>query len=166
MVFTTFPSSRPMSSDPAKPPCPYCGAPLPTVRSKQCLKCHYDWHDPDNVVRHADERWNRFGLDWGKTYVVELCQKPDGTRYTRYREVDGDRDPFAVLETTPATGKQFVDWGFYTYAEHLLLSNGMRFEFEAHGIWLTAAEVEYLCNDHWTGRAPWVNDIQPNFPPM
>ncbi len=26
------------------PPCPHCGAPLPSSRSKQCLTCHADWH--------------------------------------------------------------------------------------------------------------------------
>jgi predicted RNA-binding Zn-ribbon protein involved in translation (DUF1610 family) len=25
-------------------PCPHCGKPLPTTRSKQCLHCHADWH--------------------------------------------------------------------------------------------------------------------------
>ena len=154
-----------MSSHPAKPPCPYCGAPLPTVRSKQCLKCHYDWHDPDNVVRHGDERWNRFGLDWDKQYVVALCQEPDGTRYTRYREVGAAADPRAVFETTPASGKQFVDWGYYVYAEHLALTDGTRFCFEAHGIWLTVAEMQYLFYGKASDPAPWVNGIAPRLPP-
>jgi hypothetical protein len=154
-----------MSFDPAKPPCPYCGAPLPTVRSKQCLKCHYDWHDPDNVVRHGDERWNRFGLDWDKQYVVELCQEPEGKRYTRYREADAVPGPFAVRETIPASGKQFVDWGFYTYAEHLPLTDGTRFDFEAHGTWLTADEIAHWMKDGAHDATPWLNGIPPLLPP-
>jgi hypothetical protein len=154
-----------MTPDQNRPPCPYCGALLPTARSKQCLKCHYDWHDPDNVVRHGDERWNRFGLDWDRQYVVELCQMPSGKRYTAYREVGCDGDAHAVLETAPASGKQFVDWGFYTYAEHLSLSDGTRFGFDAHGIWLTAAELEYLWFAHPGSQPPWVNGIEPKFPP-
>lgn len=117
------------------------------------------------MVRHADERWNRFGLDWDKQYVVELCQAPDGRRYTKYREIDGVPDPFAVRETDPASGKQFVDWGFYTYAEHLRLRDGTRFAFEAHGIWLTEAEAAYLCSNAQQGPAPWVNGIKPRLPP-
>ena len=157
--------SMTMALDPAHPPCPYCGAPLPTVRSKQCLKCHHDWHDPDNVVRHADERWNRFGLDWDKQYVVELCQASDGRRHAQYREVDAVPDPLTVRETEPASGKQFVDWGFYAYAEHLRLTDGTGFRFEAHGIWLTDAEVAYISGSNPRGPAPWVNGIEPRFPP-
>jgi ribosomal protein L37E len=31
-----------------RPPCPYCGRPLFTTKSKQCVHCGWDWHDPKN----------------------------------------------------------------------------------------------------------------------
>jgi hypothetical protein len=33
-------------------PCPYCAEPLPTEKSKQCLRCGWDWHDPAKPVQH------------------------------------------------------------------------------------------------------------------
>ena len=35
------------------PPCPYCGEPLFTENSKQCLKCGWDWHDSKHLVKHV-----------------------------------------------------------------------------------------------------------------
>ena len=34
------------------PPCPFCGRPLFTERSKQCVQCGWDWHDAEHPVRH------------------------------------------------------------------------------------------------------------------
>src|SRR5689334_803087 len=36
-----------------KPPCPYCGKPLFTEKSRQCLQCGWDWHDAKRPVQHA-----------------------------------------------------------------------------------------------------------------
>lgn len=33
------------------PPSPFCGAPLPNSRSRQCLKCKADWHGQDLVLQ-------------------------------------------------------------------------------------------------------------------
>jgi hypothetical protein len=151
--------------------CPYCEAPLPTSQAKQCFKCGHDWHDPSSVVRRGDPNWNRFGLRKDATYVVELCQKQTGERYTKYREIgSGEHDPHCVLETEPALGSQFIEWGFYEYAKHLRLADGREFGFEAHGIWMTREEVEYklrrvrgtLGKDE---QPPWVNGIPPRLPP-
>lgn len=44
-------------AEPARPgsPCPTCGEPLPTSRSRQCLRCGADWHDlmPDAAEQAA-----------------------------------------------------------------------------------------------------------------
>jgi hypothetical protein len=152
-------------------PCPYCGKPLLSDAAGQCFKCGMDWHDPNNVIQRGDPNWNRFGLDREKTYVVELCQKPSGQRYTRYREVEaGSHDPHCVLETEPARGAQFIEWGFYKYAKHLKLADGRWFGFEAHGIWMTQDEAAYELRRARTGvpdddSPPWVNGIPPLFPP-
>lgn len=34
------------------PPCPYCGKPLFTEKSRQCLRCGWDWHDAAHPVQH------------------------------------------------------------------------------------------------------------------
>ncbi|HVJ83500.1 MAG TPA: hypothetical protein VNC50_20710 [Planctomycetia bacterium] len=156
--------------------CPYCGKPLRTGKAKQCLECGTDWHDPDNLVRVVptipNPDRNRFGLKKDKDYVVQLCQEPCGVRYTKYREVpDEPPDPHRVLETEPASGEKFIEWGYYKYAKHLKLSNGETFDFDAHGIWMTAKEIDYWYRQA-LGKlnagevAPWVNGIAPVFPPI
>lgn len=151
--------------DEKHPPCPYCQAPLATPQAKYCLTCRYDWHDPENVKAPADPHWNRFGLDPHLSYVVELLQHPSGSRATKYRIASEAPSETAVFETVPASGKQFIEWGFYEYAKHLPLSNGLRFDFEAHGIWLIAEEMAYLEQRRQPRHsAPWVNGIPPKFP--
>ena len=122
----------------------------------------------ENPKQLGNPDWNRFGLDKTRTYVVELCQEPSGRRYTKYRDVEtGSPDTHAVLETESATGARFVVWGFYTYANHLRLSDGSRFDFDAHGVWLTHSEMEFLASNS-TGpweSGPWVNGIPPAFAP-
>ena len=150
------------------PPCPHCNAPLPSPRARQCLHCHTDWHDAANVHQVEIGNWNLLGLDADKDYVVELCQQPNGRRFTRYRQYpEGAADPFAVLETGPASAKNFLAWGFYMYAEHLKLSNGQSFGFDAHGVWLTNLESHYMeTGQSWSSPdAPWVRGISPKLPP-
>ncbi len=49
-------------------PCPYCGKPLRTDLAKQCLECGADWHNPDNVVWHGNQR----------AAISERREQPDG----------------------------------------------------------------------------------------
>src|SRR3954462_1722985 len=34
------------------PPCPYCGRPLFSDKTGQCLQCGWDWHDAATPVQH------------------------------------------------------------------------------------------------------------------
>ena len=147
--------------------CPYCKASLVSDLAKQCFHCGMDWHDPTTVVRRGSPNWNRFGLNADAMYVVELCQQPTGGRYTKYREIShGEHDPNCVLETEAATGAQFINWGFYEYAKHLKLSDGSNFGFEAHGIWMTEAEMKCILGRRREETPPpWVNGIPPMLPP-
>ncbi len=54
MVFAKIWWSHPSGPHAAKltPPCPHCGRPLFTERSRQCLQCGWDWHDPAKPVHH------------------------------------------------------------------------------------------------------------------
>ena len=47
------------------------------------------------------------------------------------------------------------------------LTNGNKFAMDAHGIWMTLPEADYLFNDTPVDgeRPPWVNRIPPQFPP-
>lgn len=163
------PSRQTLGTPMNQPLCPYCSATLPSSRAKQCLKCHRDWHDPENVQQaNVSPDWNVFGLSPEKTYVVELCQEPNGHRFTMYREIPcGTPNAHAVFETDSAKGSAFIEWGYYSYAKHLKLSNGEAFGFEAHGIWLTSSEIEYLFGTPSAKLVvpPWVNGLAPNLPP-
>ena len=118
--------------------CRYCHSLLPSEKAQQCFACGWDWYDPSNPKQLGDPNWNRFGLDPERDYVVELCQRPDGLRFTQYRQAENPRtDSDAVLDTVLALGSQFIEWGFYQYADHLTLTDGRRFTFDAHGIWPT-----------------------------
>ena len=37
---------------PVRPPCPYCGRPLFSEGTRQCIQCGWDWHDSANPVQH------------------------------------------------------------------------------------------------------------------
>lgn len=54
MVFAKIWWSHPQGPHAAKLalPCPYCGRPLFSQRSKQCLQCGWDWHDSARPVQH------------------------------------------------------------------------------------------------------------------
>lgn len=34
-------------------PCPYCGKPLFSDDTRQCIQCGWDWHDPAHPVQHV-----------------------------------------------------------------------------------------------------------------
>lgn len=125
-----------------------------------------DWRNPNNVVQRGDPNWNRFGLTTSKSYVVELLQHPDGRRSTNYRESHLPPSKYTALETEPATGQQFVQWGYYSYSQHLLLTDGRSFGFDAHGIWLTETEIAFM-QDHSVPEteSAWENGIAPLFAP-
>ena len=160
----------PTTAPPPPVPCPYCGGPLASDKARQCFACGTDWHDPRNVVCRKNPEWNRFGLDRDAMYVVELCHGPDGQRYTTYRAVEGGRpDPHRVLETPPHPGYRWVEWGFYTYAQHMETTTGERFAFDARGIWLTEAESGAMSargRGELAGPVPWSTGGPPAFPPM
>ena len=120
-------------------PCPYCGQPLRTPKAKQCRDCGMDWHDPSNVVKRG--HGNRLGLLQDSTYALELCQRSDGTRFTKYREFfSGMLDPGHVFETEPARGSEFIEWAIKDRRDHLQLTNGDRFGIDSDGAWLTESE--------------------------
>ncbi|TWU36738.1 hypothetical protein Q31b_50200 [Novipirellula aureliae] len=151
--------------------CQYCHSLLPSEKAQQCFACGWDWHDSSNPKQLGDPNWNRFGLDSQRDYVVELCLRPDGLRFTQYRQAETPRtDPDAVLETVPASGAQLIEWGFYKYADHLALTDGRRFTFDAHGIWLLETEAECIGGETRPyddgNQSVWVNGIAPIFPPQ
>jgi hypothetical protein len=36
-----------------EPPCPYCGRLLFSDKTRQCIRCGWDWHDPENPIQHV-----------------------------------------------------------------------------------------------------------------
>jgi hypothetical protein len=136
----------------------------------QCLACGWDWHDDDHHVQRGSPTWNRFGIEPERQYVVELCQRPDGHRYAQYRFANIEStDTDAVLETVPALGQRFIEYGFHVYCKELKLTSGESFAFDSHGIWLTETEIRRMkdrSTPYWEGdQSFWVNGIAPQFPP-
>jgi len=123
----------------SRAPCPYCGQPLRTPKARQCVDCGMDWHDPSHVVKRGNG--NRLGLVQDSTYVIELCQRSDGTRFTKYRDYSsGMLDPDHAFETGPARGSEFVEWTIKKRRDHLQLTKGERFGVDSNGAWLTEGE--------------------------
>jgi len=58
-----------------RPPCPYCGVPLFSEKTQQCIKCGWDWHDAMNPVRHATEPPDR-----------SVCEENKNARWERLRQ--------------------------------------------------------------------------------
>lgn len=151
-------------------PCPYCMAPLPTAKAQQCLACGWDWHDAQNPVQRGTPEWNRLGINTTKDYVVALCQRNDGHRYYEFRMVDESiGNPEIVLTSETLTGIELVSWAQGGKRDHLRLTTGEQFAFDAHGIWLTYSEIRRMrdrSTPWWEGdQSFWVNGIAPLFPP-
>jgi hypothetical protein len=100
-------------------------------------------------------------LKAGEAYTVTLCQTITGYRFVLYREAGFGNDPRTVFETEPVAGSKLIKWGYYDHCEHLKLTSGGRYGFEAHGIWLTNAELNSLDET----EPVWVNGLPPHFPP-
>lgn len=163
-VFPAFPIRQTFEQVKPQFPCPYCGKDLGNEEARQCFSCGMDWHNPENVVQRGNPNWNRLGLEPGKMYVVELLQYANGNRSTQYREADAQRSELAVLETVSADGLKFIEWGHYAFCEHLLLTDGRKFGFDANGVWLTETEIQFMQNVRWWERSvPWENGITPSF---
>lgn len=153
-----------------KAPCPYCMALLPTAKAQQCLACGWDWHDAQNPVRRGNPEWNRFGIDVTRPYVVALCQRRDGHRYYEFLLADeSNGNPDVVLMSERMTGADLVSWAQSGKREHLHLTTGEQFAFDAHGIWLTYSEIARMRDRSAPWREGdqsfWVNGIAPLFPP-
>jgi hypothetical protein len=54
LIFAKIWAIHPKGPHPARlgPPCPYCGRPLFSEGTSQCIQCGWDWHDPANPVQH------------------------------------------------------------------------------------------------------------------
>lgn len=156
---------------PVKGTCRYCNAELPSHLSQQCLACGWDWHNPDNPVQRGKANWNRWGINEKLMYHVALCQRADGHRYYGYKTIDEiEVAPEIVRMTDMMSGADVLNWLRSGRKEHLKLTTGEQFLFDAHGIWLTYAEVEHMrCKSpRWWERDQsfWVNGIAPLFPPQ
>jgi hypothetical protein len=55
MLFAKIWAIHPNGPHPVRvgPPCPYCGKPLFSDGTRQCLQCGWDWHNPKNPVQHV-----------------------------------------------------------------------------------------------------------------
>jgi hypothetical protein len=149
--------------------CSYCRALLPSDQSQKCLACGWDWHDAANPVKRGNPNWNRFGVDETAMYTVDLCQRSDGHRYFEYTKV-GESIPNTerVRQTEPMRGDDLLLWLQSWKRQHLTLTTGEQFLFDAHGIWLLYSEAQRMRDKKirwWMGdQSFWVNGLAPRFP--
>lgn len=78
-------------------------------------------------------------------------------------------NPDVVLTSETLTGLELFSWAQSGKRDHLQLTSGERFAFDAHGIWLTYSEIRKMrdrTTPWWEGdQSFWVNGIAPLFPP-
>lgn len=149
--------------------CPYCNSFLASDKAQQCLACGWDWHDPSNPVKRGNPNWNRFGVDETASYTVNLCQRSNGDRYYEYNPRESEvPNPECVRKTEPMSGIDLLAWLQSGRKQHLTLTTGEQFLFDAHGIWLLYSEVQRMRdrkNPWWMGdQSFWVNGLTPRFP--
>jgi hypothetical protein len=115
------------------PPCPYCGEPLASLRAKQCLHCHRDWHGVspaagsewtgitkltmmDALIAQCPSfapAWNDFLEEWSETDDKPLYLAPGSlARHLIAMLSTGDaaglKRAFAVVERWLVEGDSYV----------------------------------------------------------
>jgi hypothetical protein len=99
-------------------------------------------------------------------YVVDLVQEKNGRRYLRPRRIEWPADPDAAFTSEPATGAQIRNW---QCGQAQMTIRGTMFVLDAHGVWMTVAEMRYIFSRRLATPKPsppaWVNGLPPLFPP-
>ncbi len=76
---------------------------------------------------------------------VDLCQRADGNRYYEFTTLENSApNPECVLKTEPMRGIELLAWLQSGRNQHLTLTTGEQFLFDAHGIWLLYSEVQRM----------------------
>ena len=109
--------------------------------------------------------WLRTDVKEGVSYQVALCQDSDGRRRYELVIAGGVPPDAAAFMTRVVPTDLLLRRDFLGIAEMVLLTSGEPFFVEAHGIWLTRAEVEVIQAKGWR-NVPWLNGLAPRFPPQ
>lgn len=117
----------------------------------------------DVSIPAAVLHWVQLGDDG--TYVLDLVQLADGSRYLQPRLPIDPITPHTVFSTCAATGRELRQC--ISSSGRVKLSNGDDFAVEAHGVWMTIPEVNFLLGRKppSDGKPPWVNGMAPVLPP-
>ncbi len=98
-------------------------------------------------------------------FVLDLVQMGDGRRHIIVREANEPQAEATVYSTVAASGSA-VREAFRSGFDNLVLTSGGRFFVDAHNVWLTPEEFDYLvADDEPPTSPPWVNGVPPAFPP-
>jgi hypothetical protein len=104
-------------------------------------------------------------LDDNGSYVLDLVQLADGSRYLQPRMPDDPITPHTVFSTCVATGRELR--ACIMSSGLAKLDNGEDFAVEAHGVWMTVPEANLLFKQipPSDGKSPWINGMAPRLPP-
>ena len=110
--------------------------------------------------------WKRADVKEDNKYRVALCQQ-DSTRFFKLveygKEDDNTENRCFLTEVVP--NSMLLKGGVGKIAAEVKMTNGSRFEVDAHGMWLTLAEAEALIKQVPFDKIPWHKGKKPRFAP-
>jgi len=110
--------------------------------------------------------WQRSEVNEMFSYRVALRQHKNGSRsfgLSRLGSIELPPDTVFLTQVVPKD--LLLRRSFRRIAESVRLESGDPFWVDAHGTWLTQAEIEALDKDVPFSEVPWLNGLSPNFAP-
>ena len=106
-------------------------------------------------------------IEKGKTYVLQLCQKEDGIRYSKFLEVGMELDSNCVFVTKKMDYEFLSSDKGKSLEDYVPLEDGRSFGFGGHGEWFTEAEMKSM-RAYDLGQSTtvkWDTEHAPSFAP-
>lgn len=110
--------------------------------------------------------WKLTEIQSDKTYRLALVQAENGSRtFQLHDNGEGINSSIKVLLTEVVPSELLVKRSLKNISDSVPLVGGERFYVDAHGIWLTEAEMKAITEDKEDDEIPWLNGMAPNFAP-
>ena len=113
--------------------------------------------------------WSRSDVKESEQYRLHLCESKEGNRFYRLVAIGSEEDKTpqedALLITGPVPHDLLKRGDLISISETVPLNNGQPYFVEAHGMWLTEAEVRDMDANVNDSEIHWAGGRVPNFPP-